>query len=473
MIERSSHWLKKLVGRQRQVISDLSVSSSKVLDYRKRATYKAQSPLQITGESPGWLGRLGNGEKQPAKNTANPADEKEEQLALANALSRIVISSSTLSELCEGFASELKTMVPIDWAVIGMIDKSSDVLHVSPLSTRINSAWELGDTIPMAYTPVEWMVKNEKAMLEPDLSRKSRFRTGKHLLKQKIKAAVYMPLFSRREIFGGIIIGSYHTAAYNERELKLLKYTTTQLSMAIENNRLFGESRDGIKREADFIATLTHELKTPLTPIRASGELLAEEFHKDPGNVHAKLADNILRSAHNLDSKISEMLELAKVQSPGFKLKRKALEIKPLINEVVDQLKPVAKDKVQGLNLKIPPALPKIKADDYQLKRVIYSLLLNAILLTPMGGSVDLAVKKQKSELVIDIKDAGKGFSPKEQKHLFEVYHASEGDRQGRPLELRLRLAICKRLVDLHKGRIWVESREGKGSTFSFTVPLS
>ena len=444
------------------------MEKGKMLDSIKGIANQAYHTLQITGERLRLLVRSARSEKEPGDDRIA---QVEEQLALANELSRIILSSTDLYELCEGFAGALRELVTIDWAAIGLIDSSADTLLLSPLSTKISSDWDLGDTIPLADTPVKWMIENEQAMVESDLSKESQFSTGESLLKQEIRAVVYMPFFSRKEIFGGLIIGSRRPNIYRERQLRLLKYTATHLAMAIENTRLFKESRDGLKREAEFIATLTHELKTPLTPIRASGALLAEELQQDLQNPQAKLAENILRSAHTLDKRLSAMLELAKVQSPTFKLQMKTIDIEPLVQEVVSQLEPDALGKEQSLNLELSPSLSTVKADEHQLKRVMFNLLSNAILLTPSGGSIGLNVKKRNSDLVIGVKDSGEGFSPEEQKYLFETYHISEADRQ-RPLELRLRLALCKQVVELHRGKIWVESKVGEGSTFTFSIPL-
>jgi signal transduction histidine kinase len=416
-----------------------------------------------------WLRRLSKNKKELSKDRAKEVEEREEQLALANALSRIVLSSSDLNELCKGFVDELRELVPIDWAAIALIDSFMDVLRLSPLSAKISSNWELGDTIPLADTPVAWLAKSQQAILECDLKRESRFGTGASFLKQGIRTIVYMPLFSCKEVFGGFIVGSHCPNAYGERELKLLKYATTQLALAIENYRLLQENREGIKQRAEFIAALTHELKTPLTPIRASGELLAEELQKDPQTPRAKLAENIVRSAYTLDSKLSEMLELAKAQSPTFALQLKRLDIKSLLDKVVTQLRPIAQSKGQPLNMELPLPLPPVKADMQQLERVLLNLLSNAIKFTPPGGSITLRVRKQDSELVIMVQDSGAGFSPEKLKNLFKTCYYAEPERQ-RAVEPRLDLS--KRLVELHKGRMWAESKVGKGSTFAFSLPL-
>jgi GAF domain-containing protein len=165
--------------------------------------------------------------------------EKEEQLALANELSRIVLTSSDITEIGQGFAFEFKELMPVSWAAIGLIEESTGLLHLFPLSPKINSNWELGDSISLENTPVAWLARNRKALVEPDLKKESRFWTGACWLEQGIRAIVYMPLFSAGEVFGSLILASNHPKAYGDRELKLLKYAAGQLAAPVRHSEQF------------------------------------------------------------------------------------------------------------------------------------------------------------------------------------------------------------------------------------------
>ncbi len=165
--------------------------------------------------------------------------EKEEQLALANELSKIVLTSSDITEIGQGFAFELKELIPVSWAAIGLIEESTSLLHLFPLSPKLDSNWEFGDSIPLDNTPIAWLARNNKALVEPDLKQESRFWTGACWLKQGIRAIVYMPLFSGGEVFGSLIFASKHPKAYGERELKLLKYAAGQLAAPVRHSEKF------------------------------------------------------------------------------------------------------------------------------------------------------------------------------------------------------------------------------------------
>ena len=165
--------------------------------------------------------------------------EKEERLALANALSRIALTSPDIAEMGRGFVFELKQLMPLDWGAIGLIEESKSVFHLFPLSPKLNSDWELGYTTPLDNTSMAWLTLNRKALLEPDLLVESRFWTGSYWLKKGIRTIVYMPLFSGGVVFGSLIFASIRPYAYGDRELKLLKYATSQLTSPIRYSKLF------------------------------------------------------------------------------------------------------------------------------------------------------------------------------------------------------------------------------------------
>jgi len=165
--------------------------------------------------------------------------QRVEQLALANALSRIVLSGSDITEIGRGFAFELTELMSISWAAIALIEESKGRLRLFPLLPKLSSGWELGDSIPLDDTPIAWLAENKKALLESDLRKESRFWTGAHWLKQGLRTVAYMPLFSGGEVFGGLVFASTRPGAYGERELKLLKYAAGEIAAPIRHSKEF------------------------------------------------------------------------------------------------------------------------------------------------------------------------------------------------------------------------------------------
>jgi len=171
--------------------------------------------------------------------------ETEEQIGLTHRLSKVLLSSSNLDEIGSGFTLELKELMSLDWGAIGLIEESQRLVNILPLSSRLKSDWEAGNSIPLEGTPVAWVVQKKQALLEKDLQKESLFWTGEYWLKKGLRTITYMPLFTAGEVFGAVIFASLSPRAYGERELRLLKYTTAQLSFPILYFRLAQQCQVG------------------------------------------------------------------------------------------------------------------------------------------------------------------------------------------------------------------------------------
>jgi PAS domain S-box-containing protein len=222
-----------------------------------------------------------------------------------------------------------------------------------------------------------------------------------------------------------------------------------------------------MKRRVEFARALAHELKTPLTPLLISSQVLVSEIKDEPLQ---SLARNISRGAQNLNNSIDELLDLAKGEVGMLQLRTDILDIPSLLREVTEYVSPVASSRNQLLLLELPKSLPSVKADKNRLRQVVLNLLSNALKFTPEGGKIVLRATQKEDEVIVEVEDNGPGIDPKEQQHIFEPYHRTEGDRE-QIRGLGLGLALCKMLVELHGGQIWVRSQLGAGSTFGFSLP--
>jgi len=223
-----------------------------------------------------------------------------------------------------------------------------------------------------------------------------------------------------------------------------------------------------IDKRVEFTRALVHELKTPITPVLASSELLVEELKEEPW---LGLAKNINRSASNLNRRINELLDLARGDTGMLQLNPKPVDMVQLLQGIVEDMSPVALSNGQSLNSELPSFLPVVWADEDRLRQIVLNFINNAFKFTPAGGEITLRAREEVANLIVEIQDTGRGINEEEQKRLFQPYHRLESDREQLS-GLGLGLVLSKKLVELHGGQIWVKSQKGKGSTFSFSVPL-
>jgi PAS domain S-box-containing protein len=262
----------------------------------------------------------------------------------------------------------------------------------------------------------------------------------------------------RRAILG-------HAMDITEREMAQVK-----LEEAYEKERrLRQELQIEVQRRVEFTRALVHELKTPLTPIMSSSDLLVSGLKEEPW---LSVAQNIQRGAINLNRRIGELLDLARGEIGMLRLNPKRVNMMMLLQHVGSEMSAVASSNGQFLKVELPDTLSSPWADSDRLRQVTQNLLVNATKFTPEGGTITLRAKEENGSIVVEVQDTGYGITEEEQRRLFRPYHRQTGDREHLS-GLGLGLALCKNLVQLHGGRIWVRSQEGKGATFSFSIPIN
>ena len=250
-------------------------------------------------------------------------------------------------------------------------------------------------------------------------------------------------------------------------------YETQKLRKLYEMER---KQRLKLERERSqrlqFINTLAHELKTPLTSVVSSGGLLLEELREEPQSPRLRLLENMIHGIDKLQARLADLLDMARMESLGFQLNLELQDIRPLLQNVVRELDPVASEKNQSLTLDVPPSIPIVNADSTHIEQIMFNLVNNALKFTGEGTKIQIMLGQEGTNIIVKVHDDGVGITEEEQVRIFTPYYRIEADRQRFP-GLGLGLTVSKQLVEMHKGKMWVESELGKGSTFAFTLPVA
>ena len=221
--------------------------------------------------------------------------------------------------------------------------------------------------------------------------------------------------------------------------------------------------------QVDYVAAMTHELKTSLTAILASAELIADELHPDEGSVQCKLLQAIIRNAHRLDERITDFAQRPRQPIQDFQFRPESLDIGQIVRDIVARIHPRVQARRQTLELEIPDSLPLIRADRQHLEQVLLLLMANATKFSREGGEITIDAWRQDGEtLIIRVSDTCGGIPVEEHELIFKPhYQIGRSDGEG-----GLGLTIAKFLVELNGGKIWVESKSGYGCSFFFSLPL-
>jgi len=398
-----------------------------------------------------------------------------QELALLADLGKTITSRLSIHEVYESFVEELRSLASIDHAIVALFEEASDRLSIFATTQKVEPLWEVGDSIPLAGTAAAWVAAHRSLHYEPDLTQGQEFWPDKNLLEKGIRSIVHLPLYAKERIVGCFHVASLEPNAFDLGSLRFLQQVADQLALAVENSRLYSQEKQArleIERQAkertEFIDALVHEVKTPLTAILASSELMAVELSEDSSPL-SDLADNLNSSAHNLDQRVSELTDFAKSQGHQLVLDIQPIYISGVVKQVTKQISTLLRNKGQNLSFELPVSLPQVKADTERVAQILFNLLTNASKFSPANTNISLRVYPVDAFLTLEVTNSAPPISPEEAKRIFTPYYRSESVQ--RTSGLGLGLSICKRLVELQGGKIWVHSQDA-GNTFGFSLPL-
>lgn len=253
--------------------------------------------------------------------------------------------------------------------------------------------------------------------------------------------------------------------SYTELEQKV-KERTNELEEA--NLRL----RKADRLKSEFLANMSHELRTPLNSILGFAELLKEKAFGPLTDQQLQYLNNIANSGKHLLELINDILDLAKVDAGKIELHPEPFSVVQLIDEIHAIVRSIAKKKNIQVNREISPELQTITVDHSRFKQIMYNLLSNALKFTPENGTVTIYVQSSKELVEFAVQDTGIGIALEDHDRIFNEFEQVDGSRARKYEGTGLGLALTKRLVELHGGKIWIESELGKGSKFIFTIPI-
>jgi len=225
------------------------------------------------------------------------------------------------------------------------------------------------------------------------------------------------------------------------------------------------------KLRTDFFNIATHELRTPLTPLRSHLELLEDGKLGKLNKEQTESVIVLLRNVQRLHNLINQTFDLSRIGAKNHMLHFKKFNLHKVISEALKTITVLAKNRKISVNSSFQK-FPPIRFDKEKILEVMTNLLSNAIKFTPKNGMISVQVKRQENHALISVKDTGMGIAKKHHKNLFLAFSQINTIQSRKSESTGLGLSICKRIIDIHHGKIWVESEEGKGSTFYFTLPI-
>lgn len=273
-------------------------------------------------------------------------------------------------------------------------------------------------------------------------------------------------------VVGLITLENQHSDEINADDVAFVERLADRAAVAIENARLYEAVQAANKAKSDFVSLVTHELRLPMTSIKGYSDLLTSGMAGELNEQQQQFFAVIQRNLGRMSRLISDLADINRVESGRMKFEKKQIDLPPIVEDVVDNLREAINGRNQTISLNLPADLPAIYADPTRLSQVLTNLISNAHKYTPDNGHIEIQAHATNGQVQVDISDNGLGISEADQEKLFTQFFRAESAAVRQQQGWGLGLSIVKKIIEAQGGTISFASELGAGSTFSFTIPL-
>jgi GAF domain-containing protein len=332
--------------------------------------------------------------------------------------------------------------------------------------------------IRMDEQNIAMMLANREPVQTADLSEAVRSPVDDIVLRSGFRARLAAPLFSGEDIVGLLVVRRRTRGAFAPNTVDLMKTFAAQSALAIQNARLFQEIDDkgrqlevASRHKSQFLANMSHELRTPLNAILGYTELILDNIYGEAPEKMRAVLERVQTNGKHLLGLINDVLDLSKIEAGQLTLSLNDYSLAELVQGVYVAVEPLASQKSLALTTKIEKGLPAGRGDERRLAQVLLNLVGNAIKFTETG-EVAIEASVADGAFRVAVRDSGPGIAAADQQKIFEEFQQVDSTSTRQKGGTGLGLAISKRIVEMHGGRILVDSEVGKGSTFTIKLPV-
>ena len=392
-------------------------------------------------------------------------------------ISQILNSTLNLEPLLQIIIQAAIELTDTEACSILLVDKNTKELRFAEVSSEQKEALK-NMSVPLENSIAGWVAIKERPLLIRDAQSDPRWHQGVDKnINFETKSILGVPLKLRDEVIGVLeVINKKGEATFNQDDIQIATTLAAQASIAIENTRLVDELQAAYRDlseidrvKGDFVSIASHELRTPLSVILGYASFLRDNVS---GQASEQL-DIVFNSAMRLRSLIDDMVNLRHIQTDDVQLERTIFPLRQLVLDVAQEFTDLIKGKQQFLTTRFMPndSPLNLDADRQKIYLVLANLISNAIKYTGEGGRIHINVELKGHEYWINVIDTGIGIMNTEYNRIFDQFYQVEPSLTRKYQGMGLGLSITKGLVEVHLGRIWVESVVGKGSNFTVVLP--
>jgi len=394
-------------------------------------------------------------------------------------VSRAVSSSLDLRKVLDAVAGHAVNLSKSDGCGIFEFNQTRQALDVVAshnLSNEFLTSVQR-TTVDLGKTTIGQAAESGQPIQVPDMADAYNHPYHKFVLSEGFRSVLTVPMTGDHMV-RGIVLLRRSAGQFDDRVVNLLTALASQSKVAIENARLFSEIDEKSRQieaanrhKSEFLANMSHELRTPLNAIIGFSEVLLDPSLKVSEEERSQFLTDVLSSGKHLLGLINEILDLAKIEAGKMELQIEPALLSDILESVQNTMRSLAVKK--DINLHVESgALPEpFPMDGARIKQVLLNLVGNAVKFTPEGGRVWVRAHAEDGAVRVEVGDTGPGIAAEDHERIFLEFQQAASEA-GKPQGTGLGLALAKKFVEMHGGKIWVESEVGKGSRFFFTLPI-
>ena len=407
------------------------------------------------------------------------AEAREQQAATSGVLAVLGRATSDLDAVLETVVDSARRLCRADIALIFLLEGDAYRLAIAsgPL-TEEDRAYLAQHPLAQDRGTLTGRIGLERrpqqiadVLADPEYGRLDIQRHG------GFRTTMGVPMLLDGEVVGVLVVWRTQVDPFSERATELLTTFAAQAAIAIRSVDLVNalkartaEVEVASRHKSEFLASMSHELRTPLNAVIGFSEVLLERMFGDLNDRQEEYLRDIWSSGKHLLELLNEILDLSKVEAGQMTLEPTEFSLQEALGHGLALVRERAARHGIRLGLEVAPEVGLVRADELRIKQVIVNLLSNAVKFTPDGGRVEVRARTEGSEVLVTVADTGTGVAAADRERIFESFQ--QGGRRASTTEgTGLGLTLSKRIVELHGGRIWVESELGVGSTFGFAIP--
>jgi len=401
-----------------------------------------------------------------------------ERIRALSEINLAITSTLDLRRALDFLLEKSDLMLPYATATVRLFDRQSGVLEAVACRNLDEEEWKSekwlsgrGPTNLVFETRAPVIIRNVRTA--PYIKDQEFFR------KNRLVSYVGLPLIVKDEVLGVLAFCTRDEHEFITEEMEFLTALAGQAAIAIQNAQLHEQTkRQAVeleranKMQADFTAMIAHDLRSPLMNIMGTAEVMMDGMFGSVNEEQKKWLLKILAGGRSLVDLVSDFLDVSKLEAGYVDVVKEAVDLGGLIQKGLENHLLWAQDKKISLKSSIDLSIPPVQADPRRLDQVLGNLISNAIKFTGEGGEIEVGARLvNPTRINVWVKDNGIGIAREEIGGLFEKYRQLTSGKISEHKGTGLGLVICKTIVEAHAGKIWVESEEGKGSTFYFSLP--